>query len=540
MPLNNLTHKDYTIRGDFYQLKLPLNIEYMIPNDDSVRLLGQIVEEMDLTELYKTYSRIRKKQATPTQMLKVMLYGYMNNCYTTRKIESACKRDINFMYLLEGSPAPDYTTIARFRSLHFAPVSENLMAQFTEILAECGELSMKNLFVDGTKIEASSNKYTFVWKGSVTKNQRKLMDKIPAFFKKAEEDYGFKIVYGDKIKMYHLKKLRRKLCKIKKDENIEFVYGIGKRKSPLQKTLEQLDEYISRLKKYNKHLHTMGERNSFSKTDPDATFMRMKEDAMKNGQLKPGYNIQFGVDAEYIVWISAGHQPTDTTTLIPFLNSIKSHLRYTYKNIVADSGYESEENYVYLDENNQRAFIKPSNYEISRTRKYKADISIKENMIYDKEKDIYICSNGKRLVVTGIKFSKSKTGYISKKTCYTCEDCSECTFKSKCIKGNSKKPLEERTKRLEVSKLFQQKREEALERILSEEGIELRINRSIQVEGVIGEIKQDMGFRRFLCRGKKNILAECILLALAHNVNKLHNKIQSQRCATYLHPIKTA
>ncbi|AEV69548.1 transposase [Acetivibrio clariflavus DSM 19732] len=512
----------------------------MIPNDDSVRLLGQIVEEMDLTELYKTYSRIRKKQATPTQMLKVMLYGYMNNCYTTRKIESACKRDINFMYLLEGSPAPDYTTIARFRSLHFAPVSENLMAQFTEILAECGELSMKNLFVDGTKIEASSNKYTFVWKGSVTKNQRKLMDKIPAFFKKAEEDYGFKIVYGDKIKMYHLKKLRRKLCKIKKDEDIEFVYGIGKRKSPLQKTLEQLDEYISRLKKYNKHLHTMGERNSFSKTDPDATFMRMKEDAMKNGQLKPGYNIQFGVDAEYIVWISAGPQPTDTTTLIPFLNSIKSHLRYTYKNIVADSGYESEENYVYLDENNQRAFIKPSNYEVSRTRKYKADISIKENMIYDKEKDIYICSNGKRLVVTGIKFSKSKTGYISKKTCYTCEDCSECTFKSKCIKGNSKKPLEERTKRLEVSKLFQQKREEALERILSEEGIELRINRSIQVEGVIGEIKQDMGFRRFLCRGKKNILAECILLALAHNVNKLHNKIQSQRCATYLHPIKTA
>ncbi len=152
----------------------------MIPNDDSVRLLGQIVEEMDLRELYKTYSRIRKKQATPTQMLKVMLYAYMNNCYTTRKIESACKRDINFMYLLEGAPAPNYTTIARFRSLHFAPVSENLMAQFTEILAECGELSMKNLFVDGTKFEASSNKYTFVWRGSVTKNQQKLLDKIPA------------------------------------------------------------------------------------------------------------------------------------------------------------------------------------------------------------------------------------------------------------------------------------------------------------------------------------------------------------------------
>lgn len=540
MLIKNLTHKDYTTRGDFYQLKLPLNIEYMIPDDDSVRLLGQIVEEMDLSELYKTYSRIRKKQATPTQMLKVMLYAYMNSCYSTRRIESACKRDINFMYLLEGSPAPDYTTIARFRSLHFGPVSENLMAQFTEILAENGEISMKNIFVDGTKIEAASNKYTFVWRGSVTKNQQKLMDKIPAFFNKAEEDYGFKIAYSDKIKIYHLKKLRRKLCKIKKDENIEFVYGIGKRKSPLQKALEQLDEYISRLKKYNKHLHIMGERNSFSKTDPDATFMRMKEDAMKNGQLKPGYNIQFGVDAEYVVWISAGPQATDTTTLIPFLDSIKSHLKYTYKNIVADSGYESEENYVYLDENNQHAFIKPSNYEISKTRKYKTDISIKENMSYDKENDFYICSNGKKLVVTGLKFSKSKTGYRSEKTCYTCEDCNECSLKSKCIKGNSKKPLEERTKRLEISKLFQQKREEDLERILSDEGTELRMNRSIQAEGAFGQIKQDMGFRRFLCKGKKNILAECILLGLAHNVNKLHNKIQSERCSTYLHPLKTA
>ena len=339
MLVKNLTHNDYTTHGGFDQLKLPLNVECMIPNDDSVRLLGQIVEEMNLSELYKTYSRLRKKQATPTQMLKIMLYAYMNSNYSTRKIERACKRDINYMYLLEGSPAPDYTTIARFRSIHFAPVSENLLAQFTQMLAENKEISMKNLFIDGTKLEAASNKYTFVWKGSVTKNQKKLMDKLPTFFKQTEENFGFKILYCEEIKMHHLKKLRRKLCKIKNDEDIQFVSGIGKRKSPLQKTFEQLDEYISRLKKYNKHLHLMGDRNSYSKTDPDATFMRMKEDAMKNGQLKPGYNIQFGVDAEYIVWISAGPQPTDTTTLIPFLDSIKSRLKYNYRNIFSDSGY---------------------------------------------------------------------------------------------------------------------------------------------------------------------------------------------------------
>lgn len=541
MKINNFTQKDYSIRGSFYQLKLPLNIEYIIPKDDSVRLLSQVVEEMDLTKLNQTYSRIRENNATPKQMLKIMLYAYMNHYYSARKIESACKRDINFMYLLEGAPAPDYSTIARFRSIHFAPVAEKIMTEMTDFLAENGELSLENLFIDGTKLEATANKYTFVWKKSVMKNQKKLMDKIPAFILKAEEDFGIKILYKIEVKIYHLKKLHKKLKKIQKEENIVFVHGIGKRKSAIQKTLEQLDEYIERLKKYNQYLHIMGDRNSFSKTDHDATFMRMKEDAMKNGQLKPAYNVQFGIDSEYVVWITAGPQCTDTTMLIPFLESLRERQKRIYKKIIADSGYESEENYLYLEEHDQLAFIKPSNYEISKTRKYKTDISRKENMSYDSAKDVYVCSSGKKLKVTGIKKSKSKTGYQSEKTCYTCEDCSGCQLKSKCIKGrNSKIPLEERTKHLEISKLFQEKREKSLERILSDEGTELRMNRSIQSEGAFGEIKQDMGFRRFLCRGKQNILAECILLGISHNVNKLHNKIQNERCGSYVHPLKIA
>ena len=541
MILTNLTHKDYTIHGDFHQLKLPLDVDYIIPEDDSVRLLSQVVEEMDLTELYQTYSRIRKNQATPRQMLKVMLYAYMNHYYSARKIESACRRDINFMYLLESAAAPDYSTIARFRSLHFAPVAEEILTQMTNFLADNGELSLENLFIDGTKLEAVANKYTFVWKKSVTKNLEKLMDKIPAFILQAEKDFEIKILYKSEIKIYHLKKLRKKLKKIQKEEDIVFVHGCGKRKTLIQKTLEQLDEYLTRLKQYNQNIHIMGDRNSFSKTDHDATFMRMKEDAMKNGQLKPAYNVQFGTDAEYIVWISAGPQCTDTTMLIPFLDSLKEKQHRVYKKIIADSGYESEENYVYLEKNKQLAFIKPSNYEISKTRKYKTDISRKENMSYDSDEDVYICSNGKKLKAIGIKKSKSKTGYESEKTCYTCEDCSGCHLKSKCIKGNNSKiPLEERTKHLEISKLFQAKRQKSLKRILSDEGTELRMNRSIQSEGAFGELKQDMGFRRFMCRGKQNILAECILLGIAHNVNKLHNKIQNDRCCSYVHPLKTA
>ena len=541
MRTNNLTQKNYTTFGNVYQLKLPLNIECIIPKDDSVRLLGQIVEEMNLKEIYQSYSRFRNHQATPKQMLKILLYAYMNCYYSSRNIETACKRDINFMYLLEGVPAPDHATIARFRSLHFAPFAKNILAQMTHILADNAEISFQNIFIDGTKLEAASNKYTFVWKKAVTKNQQKLMDKIPALFQEAEELFGIKIAYKNLIKQHHLKKLWKKLKKIQAEEGIPFVHGIGKRKSLLQKKLEQLAEYMARLKKYNQYLHIAGKRNSFSKTDHDATFMRMKEDAMKNGQLKPAYNIQFGVDSEYVVWITAGPQPTDTTTLIPFLESLKATVGHVYPNVVADSGYESEENYLYLEKNKHLAYIKPSNYEQSKTRKYRTDIGRRENMLYDEESDSYLCSNQKKLVKTGTKKSKSKTGYISEKTCYSCEECKDCPLKAKCIKGNnSKLPLEERNKNFEVSKVFQQKRKETQDRIALEEGKLLRMNRSIQAEGAFAEVKANMDFRRFLCRGKQNILAESILLGLAHNVNKLHNKIQGGRCESYLHPLKTA
>jgi transposase len=541
MLTNKLTQKNYTTFGSLYQIKLPLNIEYIIPNDDSVRLLGQVVEEMNLKEIYQSYSRFRNNQATPKQMLKILLYGYMNRLYSSRKIETACKRDINFMYLLEGAPYPDHATIARFRSLHFAPVSKNIMAQMTQILADNAELSLENIFIDGTKLESAANKYTFVWKKAITKNQKKLLEKTAVLFQEVEELFGIKMVYKNQIKQYDLKKLRKKLKKIQREEGIIFVHGTGKRKSLLQKKLEQLEEYRNRLKKYNNYLHIAGERNSFSKTDPDATFMRMKEDAMKNGQLKPAYNIQFGVDSEYVVWITAGPQPTDTTTLIPFLESLKQTAGHTYSNVVADSGYESEENYLYLEQNQQVAYIKPSNYEQRKTRKYQNDIGKRENMDYDAKTDTYICRNNKKLINTGIRRSKSATGYISEKTCYACENCEGCSLKSKCIKGNnSKLPLEERSKHLEMSKLFQQKREESLERMQTEEGKLLRMNRSIQAEGAFGEIKADMEFRRFLCRGMQNVLAESILLGIAHNVNKLHNKIQSGRCRHYLHPLKIA
>lgn len=539
MRLNKILQKDYTLSSLYYQIKLPLDVEILIPADDPVRLLSAFVEGMELRDLYQTYGKIKKNQATPRQLLKIMVYAGMNRIYSSRDIETACRRDINFMYLLEGKPAPDHATFARFISLHFAQCSKKTLAEVTKLLYSLGEISGKSIFIDGTKIESVANKYTFVWKKAVTKNQAKLFDKILVLVEECENLYGFRIAYNGKVSLHTLKRLRKKLCRIRREEGIAFVHGTGRRKTRLQKSLEALETYIAKLKEYNKKLYVCGDRNSYSKTDPDATFMRLKEDAMLNGQLKPAYNLQHGVDSEYITWLEISPRPTDTGTLIPFLKDMELYLPFKYQEIVADAGYESEENYLFLEENGQLAYIKPQNYEISKTRKYRQDMGRMENMKYDEKADCYYCKNGQVLTVQYEKREKTASGYRRTVTVYRSNGCSGCPFKTDCIKGNNcKTPMEDRQKVLYVSKKMKEKRQETLERITSDYGTQLRMNRSIQAEGSFANIKEDMEFRRYLYRGNANVTAQSILLAIGHNINKLHHKIQAGRTGRHLFPLK--
>ena len=539
MRLNKLLQKDYTLSSLYYQIKLPLDVEILIPADDPVRLLSAFVEGMELSDLYQTYGKIKKNQATPRQLFKIMVYASMNRIYSSRDIETACRRDINFMYLLEGKPAPDHATFARFISLHFAQCSKKTLAEVSKLLYSLGEISGKSIFIDGTKIESVANKYTFVWKKAVTKNQAKLLDKILVLVEECENLYGFRIAYSGKVSLHTLKRLRKKLYRIRREEGIVFVHGTGRRKTRLQKSLETLETYIAKLKEYNKKLYVCGERNSYSKTDPDATFMRMKEDAMLNGQLKPAYNLQHGGDSEYITWLDISQRPTDTRTWIPFLKDMELYLPFKYQEIVADAGYESEENYLFLEENGQLAYIKPQNYEISKTRKYRQDIGRMENMKYDEKADCYYCKNGQVLTVQYEKREKTASGYRRTVTVYRSNGCSGCPFKTDCIKGNNcKTPMEDRQKVLYVSKKMKEKRQETLERITSDYGTQLRMNRSIQAEGSFANIKEDMEFRRYLYRGKANVTAQSILLAIGCNMNKLHHKIQAGRTGQHLFPLK--
>lgn len=534
----NILRQNYTLFSRPYQLKLPLEIGHIIPDNDCVRLLGQFVEELDLSDLYSTYSRVKENQVSPRQMLKIMLYAYHEHNYSSRGIEKACKRDINYMYLLEGRSAPDHATIARFRSLHFGQVADKYLAMTVNYLMELGEISGKEIFIDGTKIEANANKYTFVWKKAVTKNQAKLLDKTALLVQECIETYGFREIWRGQVKEKHLSKLLKRLYKVKDEEGIEFVHGSGCRKTQLQKHIELLEEYTERLKEYSRKLEVLGDRNSYSKTDPDATFMRMKEDAMLNGQLKPAYNLQLGVDSGYISWLMLSPRPTDNMTLIPFLSGMETSLKHRYSVVVADAGYESEENYSYLEDHQMTAMIKPTNYEISKKRSYKNDISRRENMPYDPDGDFYTCRNGHRLYARGTHHKRSESGYVRKVTVYQCDECVGCPYKSECIKGRHWKiPEEERFKKLNVSRKFERQRKECLERITSDEGIQLRVNRSIQAEGAFALWKEDGDFRQFLCRGQANVYAESVLMAIAQNIGNLHRRIQNGKLGTHLYEV---
>ena len=535
MTKNTIQQKNYSTGVGTYQLFLPLSYEVIIPENDSVRLLSQIMEELDYKELYTSYSREGRNPATePKNLAKVMIYAYMEFVYSTRKIENACRRDINFMWLLNGEPIPDHSTISRFRKERLGKAIEGLFYQFVQKLCELGEVSYEDVFVDGTKIEAAANRYTFVWKKAVEKNEAKMLLKVQALSEELLKVYHVEFTITKESINDDMAKMVAYLEQKKQEENIDFVYGSGKRKSNLQKLLESLYSYQGRQQEYDASKEIFAERNSYSKTDKDATFMRMKDDHMLNGQLKPAYNVQLAVEAEYVIGAGIFQNPGDTVTLKPMLeNMYRCNTSMSIKRLTGDSGYESEENYMYLESRGIDYYIKPQNYEQQKKRNFKKNISKRENMVYNAETDEYTCHNQKQLKPIHTFNKKSSTGYISEITVYECESCDGCPHKDRCTnaKGN---------RRMQVSKTFIEKRQKSFENITTERGVLLRMNRSIQVEGALRVLKEDRQFSRFLTRGSPNVRTELLLLCFGYNINKLHTKIQNERCGKPLHALKSA
>ena len=479
--------------------------------------------------LYGTVGNICKsmEKSKPITMFEILVFAYINRKFSSREIEKACKTDIRFMWLLDGEPAPSDSMITRFMRGHLAEVIEALFYQFVEKLYEMGEVKFKNLFVDGTKIEAYANKYTFVWKKAVEKRLETLNKKIEMVLPVIAERYGINTSVSLE-ECYEALVLQAQWIKL------AFVKGTGKRKTQLQKDIELLEDFLSKKGEYLSHLGKFNGRNSFSKTDVDATFMHMKEDYMRNGQLKPGYNIQIGVESEYIVGVGAFSNRSDVNTLIPFLNRIRNHTNRLFERIIADAGYESSENYLYLEENGQECFIKPTNYEISKKKTYKTNPYTVENMAYNEAKDEYTCPDGRKLKFKRETQKTTENGYTVSTRYYSNDKCGRCPHRNQC--HSSKNGY----KTVRVNQILNEYRPKVLEALTSEEGTLLRMNRSIQVEGVFVVLKEDYGFRRFLTRGKKNVETQFFLLAFALNIEKLCNREKKGRIGLDLFPLKAS
>ena len=545
----------------------------LIPKDDSVRLLVFVLSHINLRALYEAYnaycerrrrdcaerehkaaeqntgelaawepgSRLdeaergnahaggsadKKKDGRPHcdigVLLAIVLYGYMENVYSSRKLARACRQNINFMWLLQGNAPPSHGMLNAFRKHILGAAAENLFYELVKFLKQRGELAFQNCFIDGTMLEAQANRHTAVWRKNLDRYERGQHEKILAVIQaiNASGDTSFS---EDADTIDEAVKLAR--------AHINEVLEGGHTGGTLcRRTLKEyrhtLRESVKKLEKYRKQREIMGKRNSYSKTDTDATFMRMKDET-----LKAAYNAQIAVEGEYISGAGIFANCNDGTNLKPFLERMRGMLGNAYENITADAGYESEENYAYLAENKQSAYIKPANYERMKTKQFRDDIGKRENMAYDEILDEYTCANKKKLRPAGTGVRVSRSGCESEVMIYECGDCEGCPMREKCTASK-------KNRRMEVSKKFLEFRAGSEANIKSDEGILLRVNRSIQVEGAFGVAKENHHFRRFLTRGKTGVSCELFLLCFGYNVNKLHRKIQDDRCGKMLHPLK--
>ena len=514
--------------GKNQQLILPIGIAFKISQEAPVRKLWEVLEGMDFTTLENEDCHTGRKSAASVQELTaIVIFGAMNSIFSSRKLESACENDIRFMWLLDGRKAPDHSVLSRFRKDTLPLVLKQIFPALMAYLYEQGEIDYATTFIDGTKLEANANRYSFVWKKSIEKHLARLKEKAALLLESMKIE-----------QLASIETLRSLAAQQRKEMHtlgIQIVSGSGRRKSTQQKAAEELEQLACKWDEYEKHLSIMGkDRNSYSKTDPDATFMRMKDDHMRNGQLKAGYNVQLATNSEYIVGYDVFQDRNDSGTLLPFLSTLQAVHGRKFKSVTADAGYESHENYAALEQAQQLSFIKPLNYETQK-RKNKQWVGRFEDMHYDEASDTFVCQNGKSLHFSGRSTRKSKTGYQSAISLYTCTKCTGCPLRSKCSKAK-----DESTKTLSLCWEFERLRAVSLANISSDKGILYRINRSIQAEGTFGVIKQDWGFRRFLLRGKQNILTEIGILAFAFNMNKLCAKIQQNRTGTQLFQVNIA
>ena len=510
-------HKNYNQNDS---LLLPPSLGELISLTHPVRIVSEILDKFDISDIEATYKGCGTSSYHPRMLLKVVVYAYLCNVYSGRKMEKLLHENIHFMWL-SGMNRPDFRTINRFRSERLAGGRlEGVFTKVVELLNDEGLVSLNVQYIDGTKIESLANKYTFVWKGSVEKNKAKLINKVREVLSAAERELAIEESTEAPEELPQEEFERRADRILSKMDSM----GIskGKQRRLVEKTV---GDASVKLDEYGRHLEVLGERNSYSKTDPDATFMRMKEDAMNNGQTKPGYNVQISTENQFITNYGIYRRPTDTGTLIDYLESFNNRYGRQSTEIVADSGYGSEQNYKYMFDGGMIPYVKYNMFHAEMKRKYKNNPFLPENMFYNAEKDFYVCPMGQHMDFAYYKKERSDLGYISTKSVYMAKDCSRCPLRGMCYKGNA----DRRT--IEVNHRNNAYRAKARELLMSNRGLMHRSRRPIEPEAVFGNIKFNHGFKRFRLKSAEKVSVEWGLVAIAHNLRKyIARKTESSNC----------
>ena len=506
----------------------PQRIDEDIAGNDPVRIISAIIDQLDLSKFHKLYHGIGRCAYHPRMMLKVVVYAYMNNIYSCRKIERLLHRDIHFIWL-SGYEKPDFITINRFRNRVKDEIND-IFTQIVLLLCARGFVSLDVEYVDGTKIESKANKYTFVWRKTVERNRARLLEKIKALLEQVDEAIAQDKCNVDERMEFtptQLSEMSAELNTALSSLSVTTDKKEKERRKKLQKTAKELEKHSKKLSEYNQHLDTLGERNSYSKTDKDATFMRMKEDAMNNGQTKPGYNLQIGTEGQFITDFALFPNPTDTLTYIPFMESFKNRYGALPSTEIADSGYGSEENYRFLEEHGIEAFVKYNRFHIEQRPRYVQDPFRSENFYYNEKEDYCVCPMGQHMNRIGQRRVKTESGYISERHRYQAQNCNGCPLRPLCFKATGNRIIE-RNHRLEKYK------RQAFTLLTSDEGLKQRGRRCIEPEAVFGQMKFDMAYRRFRHFGKDKVTMDFAFFAIAFNLKKMIAKMKLGGLKHYL------
>lgn len=498
---------------------LPLNLDEMVPEKHLVRVVDRAIESMDLRPLYNRYPGGGASAFNPVMVLKVLIYAYTDKTYSCRKISKATRENINYLWLTGGIQL-DFMTINRFRSGRLKGIIDEIFTQVIELLLREGYITFENYFLDGTKIEANASLYSWVWGKNTKRFKEGLKKKVSehlAAIDLLEQEENEKYGSNDLPEMGNGKTIdsqaiREAAAKI--DEKLSREPG-NKALKKVRKAIEK--DYLPRMEKYERQEEILADRRSYSKTDTDATFMRMKEDHMKNGQLKPGYNVQIGTENQYVTGFSIHQSPGDTSCLKEHLEHVKKLNGRLPGIITADAGYGSEENYEYLESEKLAHYVKYSTYHKEKSRKWREDPTRVQNWYYDANNDEYICGMCRRFIFMQERQQKSENGYISRIRVYECENCDGCPHRERCVK--SERPGADR--RIYVNRRLDELRQKARENLDSETGREKRSQRPVEVESVLGDIKGNYGVRRFLLRGMEKVKIEWGLHAIGHDMRKM-------------------